>query len=80
METETGTRFRNNKLPLVQELVESDKTVNGNIRTATIMKEIANTIMPGIIIMEEDTSSAHENAKLPILDMEFWVEENLILQ
>ena len=43
------------------------------------MREIANTIMPGVIRMEEDAALSHPNMKLPILDMEFWIEENSIL-
>ena len=42
------------------------------------MKEIANSVMPNAIVMEEDTASAHANGRLPILDMELWVENNTL--
>ena len=74
-----GLRLRNNKLALVPELVECDKSVSGDVRTARLIREIANSVMPSVIIMEEDTPSAHTNGRLPILDMEFWVEDNSIL-
>ena len=35
--------------------------------------------MPNVVQMEEDSPSAHRNGRLPILDMEFWVKENIIL-
>ena len=72
-------RFRENKLVLVPEMVELDRGVAGDVRTARIMKEIANAVMPNVVQMEEDSPSAHSNGRLPILDMEFWVEDNFIL-
>ena len=73
-----GLRFCNNKLVLEPELVESDKTISDDVRTARMMKDIANTVMPSMIVMEEDSPSLHTNGRLPVLDMEFWVEDNLI--
>ena len=43
-------------------MVELDKGVAGDVRTARIMKEIANAVMPNVVQMEEDSPSAHSNA------------------
>jgi hypothetical protein len=73
-----GLRFRNNKLVHVPELVEEDREIATDVRTGRLVREIANSIMPSVIVMEEDTPSAHRNGRLPVLDMEFWVESDLI--
>ena len=36
-------------------------------------REVANTILPNSVIMEEDSPSKHSEGKIPILDMEMWV-------
>ena len=74
----SGIRFRGNKLTWVPDLVEEDSNIANDVRTASIMKAIANTVMPNMIVMEEDTPSAHLNGRLPVLDMEFWMEDNII--
>ena len=38
------------------------------------MTDIANSVMPGIV-MEFDVPSRNANRKMPILDMEVWIEE-----
>ena len=43
-------------------------------RLARILKEIANTVQEGIV-MVEDTPSQNSSGKLPILDMEVWMTE-----
>ena len=42
-------------------------------RTARLCREVANTILPNSVIMEEDSPSKHSGGKIPILDMEMWV-------
>ena len=42
-------------------------------RTARICREIADTVMPRSVKMEEDSPSKHSGGKIPILDMEMWV-------
>ena len=44
-------------------------------RTARILKEIANSVQKGII-MEEDIPSRNPDAKLAILDMKVWLDED----
>ena len=47
-------------------------------RTARKLREVANTVMPMSIVMEEDYPSKSPTGKLPILDMEMWVEGSTI--
>ena len=51
-------------------------------RTARILTDIANDIMPGIV-MEYDTPSRNADNKMPILDMKVWIEQqegNILFQ
>ena len=43
-------------------------------RTARVMTDIANSVMPGIV-MEFDIPSRNADQKMPILDMEVWIEK-----
>ena len=42
-------------------------------RTARVMTDIANSVMPGIV-MEFDIPSRNFDKKMPILDMKVWIE------
>ena len=44
-------------------------------RAARVMTDIANSVMPGIV-MEYDVPSRNTARKMPILDMEVWIDEN----
>ena len=44
-------------------------------RLATVLKDIANDVLPDIQ-MEEDYPNKHENKKMAILDMNVWTEEH----
>ena len=43
-------------------------------RTARVLVKIANSIMPGIV-MEYDVPSRNPDGKMPILDMEVWIDQ-----
>ena len=45
-----------------------------NERLARVLKDIANSVMPGII-MEDDFPSKNSDNKMPILDMKVWAED-----
>ena len=63
---------------LSQKIVQDGLGMNNEdaeARTVRILKEIANTIQPGII-MEEDSPRNHANRKVPILDMEVWSNDD----
>ena len=72
-----GTRIQEGKLTIQQEEIENDLLIPDDRRTALLLKEVANQISP-MIEMKEDVSSNYPNGKLPILDLEVWVEENTI--
>ena len=59
-----GLRFRNSKLSLVPDFIEEDRRTEGDVRTAILMREIANSVMPTMIVMEEDSPSAYSNEGL----------------
>ena len=65
------------KVCIKPEKVEEDRSISGDIRTASIMKEMANGISRCIQV-EIDCPSLHANKKMPILDLEVWVENNEI--
>ena len=72
-----GIRYVDKKLVVVEEEVENDKSIPADQRTAAVCREIANTIAP-MIQLEEDVPSGHPNGKLPILDLEVWVENGVL--
>ena len=47
-------------------------------RLARVLKDIANAVQEGIE-MEEDHPSRNANGKMPILDMEVWMENGIVL-
>ena len=55
-----------------------DETECDDERTARVMTDIANNVMPGII-MEFDVPSRNSDRKMPILDMKVWMEEGDII-
>ena len=57
--------------------MEEDKYEPGDTRTAKVVRDIANSIC-GMIQMEEDTPSQHQTKRLPILDLEVWVQEGQV--
>ena len=48
-------------------------TRNDDHRLAEILKVIANEVMTGVIVIEEDTPSSTADGKLAILDMKVWM-------
>ena len=57
-----GTRLAEGNFRVVEELVEEDKVVAGDKRTAELVKELANTICP-YLQMEIDFPSNHTTAR-----------------
>ena len=57
---------------------EEDTDLEDDAHTASIYRDIANTVLPRSVVMEEDVASEHPGKKLPILDMETWVEDSSI--
>ena len=72
-----GTRFVDGQLSILKEFVGSDKLIPADKRTASVLRSIANEILPGIV-MQEDVPSNHPNEKLPILDIEVFQKTGFI--
>ena len=72
---QTGWRFckEEGKLVLREDLVAEDGNMEDDERTALAIREIANSVHP-MIQMEEDFPSAHNDGKLPILDLKCWID------
>ena len=67
-----GSKYDRNTKKVVYDPENVINDDNDDDRLAKFLKEIANDVMPGVIVMEEDTPSRHEDKKLPILDMKVW--------
>ena len=72
-----GTRFINNKITILQETIAQDKEIPPDKRAAKVLKDVANSVI-SMIVMEEDFPTNHPSGRLPILDLEVWVVDNLI--
>ena len=48
--------------------------MNPDLRTLSVLRDIANSIDKNII-MEPDVPSLHPNGRVPVLDLEVWVDE-----
>ena len=72
---EKGWRYNKDttQLEWTQEASEEDKDTEDDIRTAIVVRDIANSIHP-MIVLEEDVPSKHTNMRLPILDLECWMD------
>jgi hypothetical protein len=68
-----GTRIVDGKLSILPEAIQEDSGLPADRRTAKLIRSIANTITP-MIQMEEDFPSNHPTGRLPILDLEVWIE------
>ena len=76
-EVKPGIEFIEGNLELNEDKVETDKLIEGGIRTGRILTKIANSISP-MIQVEEDVPSYNEDKKLSILDLEVWPEDGKI--
>ena len=45
--------FRDGGLVFDPKMVDMDKGINGDVRTAKLMRKMANSVMPKVMIMEE---------------------------
>ena len=68
-----GTRFVGDNVEVIEEEVEADEDIPVDKRTAMVYRQIANTIL-ACIQVEEDVPSNHLSKKIPVLDLEVWVE------
>ena len=74
-----GVRFEDGKLINKEELIESDLGIKEDKRTAELTAEIANTIHPSIQV-KPDYPSNHIGGRMPLLDMQIWVDKDNLIQ
>ena len=72
-----GARIVDGKISILPEALQEDSDKPADRRTAELIKSVANTITP-MIQMDEDYPSNHPTGRLPILDLEVWVENKRI--
>ena len=61
------------KMIIDDNLVNTDIDLSEDERTAKVMTDIANSVMPGIV-MVFDVPSRNADKKMPILDMKVWMD------
>ena len=72
-----GTRFIEGQLTIIEEEVENDNTISGDIRTAKALQEVANSILP-YLKFTVDSPSSHPDGWMPVLDLKVRVQGNQI--
>ena len=72
-----GARFRNDRVEIIDEEVENDRSIPADLRTARILKEVGNSVCP-FIKVSVDCPSNHSDGFLPILDLKTRIENNRV--
>ena len=62
-------------MEIVQEMIEADMQTPPDQRTGKLYQQVANSILP-MIQLELDCPSLHPNNKIPVLDLEIWMDKN----
>ena len=73
-----GARFENGKVKIKPDCIESDMSVKPDLRTARVIKDVANSLY-SFIQMTVDCPSLHEVDLVPILDLQVGVKNNLVV-
>ena len=73
-----GARFENGKIKIKGEHVESDMAIKPDLRTANLVKDVANSLYT-FIQMTVDCPSLHKQDLVPILDLQVGVQNNLVV-
>ena len=68
-----GTRYKNRKLYIDEQMIELDKQLGVDKTTGRLMRTIADDITP-MLKFEEDVSSNYNDCRLPVLDFKVWIE------
>ena len=72
-----GARVEGEKIVIKQHCIHEDKNIRPDIHTAKVIQELANQICESIQVTI-DCPSLHENKKMPILDLEVQMIENMV--
>ena len=62
------------------QIKDNDTKAEIETKTANILKEIADQIFPGMLTVTVDYPSNHTNNKMPMLDLEVWVDSQGIIK
>ena len=73
-----GARFVNNEIIIDEALIETDREIPADQRTAKIFKEISNSIY-NFMQVTTDCPSQHESGYLPVLDIQVKIQNNKIV-
>ena len=68
-----GTRYKNGKLYIDEQMIELDMQLGVDKTTGRLMRTIADDITP-MLKFEEDVSSNYSDCRLPVLDFKVWIE------
>ena len=72
-----GARYTDGRVEIIEEEIENDRSIPGDLRTARILKDVGNSICP-FIKVTVDCGSNHEDGYLPVLDVKTKVVNNKI--
>ena len=70
-----GSRFRDDRVIIVEEEIENDRDVPADLRTARILNDVGNSVCP-FISVTVNCASNHEDGFLPILDLKTRIINN----
>ena len=73
-EAPLGTRYVRGKFVVKPELVEEDREIPGDQRTAELVAKVANSIYT-FVKVEPDYPSKHPDNLMPILDLKVGIED-----
>ena len=72
-----GSRYNReeDKIEIMEEMVENDREVPGDKRTFEVVREVGDSLEE-MIRLTADVPSNYPGGRVPILDMEVWVERD----
>ena len=70
-----GTQYADGKLIINAEKAEEEKEVPDDKSTMKVIRDIVNDI-DDMIVMTADVPTNHGNNRVPMLDVEVWIDEN----
>ena len=72
-----GSRLINGKVKILQDKIEEDENIPGEIRTAKIITEIGNSVC-NFIVLTVDTPTSNDSGWMPILDLQVRVVSDIV--
>ena len=72
-----GSRLINGKVRILEDKIEEDRNIPGDIRTANIITEIGNSVC-NFIVLTVDTPSSNSSGWMPILDLQVRVSSDVV--